>query len=156
MHLTQIPHKIPASRGFGPRQTTVQVVSLRCLCALFKTVTIYLCRPMLFGLMSAGADKAGATHSFQQKVFQVISTPASAATQQFATAWSSRGIRLSPIRLDVSNLGASKQIRSYEALTPVSALAPVALHASQAAIPGEALPYLLHQPSKHLLPDLSP
>ena len=106
--------------------------------------------------MSAGADKAGTTHSFQQKIFQVISVPASAATQQGATAWSSRGIRLSPIRLDVSNLGASKQTRSYEALTPVTALPPVALRASQAGAPGEALPHMLHQPSRHLVPDPSP
>ena len=93
---------------------------------------------MLFGLMSAGADRAGATHSFQQKVFQVISTPAGAAAQQGATAWSSKGIRLSPIRLDISNLGTSKQARSYEPLMPVAALPPVQLQAAQAMPPGEA------------------
>ncbi len=92
---------------------------------------------MLFGIMSAGADRAGATHSFQQKIFQVISTPAGAAAQQGATAWSSKGIRLSPIRLDVSNLGTSKQTRSYEPLTPVAALPPVQLQASQAMPSGE-------------------
>ena len=90
--------------------------------------------------MSAGADKAGATHSFQQKIFQVTTVPGSAAPQQGETAWSSKGIRLSPILLDVSNLGASKQTRSYEALTPVAALPPVQLHSSQAAPSGEALP----------------
>ena len=97
-------------------------------------------RPMLFGIMSAGADKAGATHSFQQKIFQVVSLPVSAAPQKGETVWSSKGLRLSPIRLDVSNLGASKQTRSYEALTPVAALPPVQLHRSQAAPAGETLP----------------
>jgi len=90
-----------------------------------------LCRPMLFGIMSAGADKAQATHSFQQRFFQVIRIPSAFSSQHDASAWSSRNTRLSPIQLDISNLGAAKQTRSYEALTPVSALPPVQLHASR-------------------------
>jgi len=88
-----------------------------------------LCRPILFGIMSAWADKAQATHSFQQKFFQVIRIPSASSSQHDASAWSSRNTRLTPIQLDISNLGAAKQPRSYEALTPVSALPPVQLHA---------------------------
>ena len=93
---------------------------------------------MLFGIMSAVSDKAGATHSFQQKFWQVLPMPASSSSQQSKSEWSSPSRRLSPIQLSISNLGASKHARSYESLTSSSALPAVKIVASKQLLNGEA------------------
>ncbi|CAK0783615.1 hypothetical protein CVIRNUC_006814 [Coccomyxa viridis] len=82
-------------------------------------------RPMLYGIMSATADRARATHSFQQKFYQVQSTASCSQPNKVDLGDPSTG--LSPIQLTISNLGAARQTRSYEALTPVASLPPVHL-----------------------------
>lgn len=90
---------------------------------------------MLFGIMSAGSDKAGATHSFAQKLHQVLSRVSAGGSQQKGS-----GFRLKPMELHITNLGASRQARSYEALSPVSALPSVQLPAPASCLAGEMLP----------------
>ena len=100
----------------------------------------HMCRPMLYGIMSATADRARATHSFQQKFYQVQST--ASCSQPNKVAWGDPSKGLSPIQLTISNLGAARQTRSYEALTPVASLPPV--HLQLPGRPENGKPALCH------------
>ena len=114
----------------GTAQCSALQVSTAMHPDLFKALVQYqagqhLCRPMLYGIMSATADRARATHSFQQKFYQVQST--ASCSQKNRVAWGDPSTGLSPIQLSISNLGVARQTRSYEALTPVASLPPVHL-----------------------------
>ena len=87
---------------------------------------------MLFGIMSAGSDKAGATHSFAHKLYQVLPKVSTGGSQQKGSSH-----RLKPMELHITNLGASRQARSYEALSPVSALPSVQLPAPGSSLTGD-------------------
>ena len=100
----------------------------------------HTCRSMLYGIMSATADRARATHSFQQKFYQVQST--ASRSQPSKAAWGDPSKGLSPIQLTISNLGAARQTRSYEALTPVASLPPV--HLQLPGRPENGEPALCH------------
>ena len=106
-------------------------VSSRTVCIYFANISKPR-RPMLFGIMSAGSDKVGATHSFAHKLYQVLPKVSTGGSGKKGS-----GHRLKPMELHITNLGASRQARSYDALSPVSALPSVQLPTPGSSVTGE-------------------
>lgn len=88
-------------------------------------------RPLLLGIFRRSPDHNGASISFDQRFFQQLplTTSSGASSLQHAP------VRLSPVSLSVTNLGATRGTRAYEPLASVAGLPRVL-----AAFPPSTLP----------------